>query len=611
MVNKIPETWQYNENLEMLFYFYQISDELLSKTSPDTYTLPLNNSFSLLYEIEEVYNLLEQHDIVNQYYYNYIPVIIDELLDAVERDTILKKLLDKRLDAIRTGLQESKKNFILLRRWLDFFHQICTLKKYINEYSAEIERLVINTKNKKDLAYCTKNYYISLISAGYSREYLYQTVQKSFDNRTILVKSESQIKDFLAQFACNKVSMEFLVLMDIETVDYLDSISDNLILSKQITRVNLAKDRKSLGMDISVQNLLKQHDDLSHHAKNHQKIEIISYKAEAVDQFKAIEEFELYIKFLQSFSRYFKHYYPSKQIYKVLVKTSTDHYNEVKMPPKLQSRPYVKQEVIDSRIKNVLNAKAMSFSAFNTLAHAFEMHAAALDTRSTNILLKSFWTSMETIFANPVASNSHENVLNSVLPIIQKTYILKLLGVLYSQLQSALTDQALSALKIYRFEDFVEYFAANKENSSELKAIYKLLEFNPLLRSRIFELRKTLSTGNSIAKFLDNHKRRIEWQIKRIYRARNIATHIGEEISCSEVIINHIHNYFDFVIDYALCKSESGDYIASIATLVFEAQNDNKIHAELLKTDDCLSLDNYKNFLFGPDDHIKSYQFQF
>lgn len=319
----------------------------------------------------------------------------------------------------------------------------------------------------------------------------------------------------------------------------------------------------------------------------------------------------MYIKFLQSFSRYFKHYYPSKQIYKVLVKTSTDHYNEVKMPPKLQSRPYVKQEVIDSRIKNVLNAKAMSFSAFNTLAHAFEMHAAALDTRSTNILLKSFWTSMETIFANPVASNSHENVLNSVLPIIQKTYILKLLGVLYSQLQSALTDQALSALKIYRFEDFVEYFAANKENSSELKAIYKLLEFNPLLRSRIFELRKTLSTGNSIAKFLDNHKRRIEWQIKRIYRARNIATHIGEEISCSEVIINHIHNYFDFVIDYALCKSESGDYIASIATLVFEAQNDNKIHAELLKTDDCLSLDNYKNFLFGPDDHIKSYQFQF
>lgn len=611
MVNKIPETWQYDSKLEMLLYFYQISDELLSKSTPDTYTLPLNNSFSLFHEIEEVYNLLEQHNIISQYYYNYVPVIIDELLEALECDAILKNILGKRFESLRTGLQESQKNYVLLRRWLNLFHQICDLKKYIHKYRTEIERLIMETSNKKNLAYCAKNYYIALTNIGYSREYLYQAAKKYFDNRSVSINSSTQIKEFLEQFSCNPTSMEFLILMDVETVDYLDSISDNLNMSKKISKVNLISEQKKLGTDISVQSLLKQYDHLSHTSYDHQKIEIIRYQAHAMDQFEAIEEFESYTRFLQSFSRYFKHYYPTKQIYQVLVKTPTDHYNEVKMPPKLQNRPYVKQGIIDSRIKNVLSAKSMSFSAFETLANAFQMHAEALDTRNTNTLLKSFWTAMERIFANPLSNNSHENVLNGVLPIVQKTYILKLMRMLYLQLRSAVTEQSLSVLKINTFENFVEYFAVNEEDSSELKAIYKLLEFNPLLRSRIFELRKSLATGNKISKFLSNHKQRIEWQIKRLYRARNIATHIGEEISCSDVIINHIHNYFDFVIDYVLCKSENGDYIDSMAAVVFEAQNDNRIYSELLKTDNCLSLDNYKIYLFGPDPDIENYKFQF
>lgn len=55
MIYRIPENWIYNESLEMLYLFYQKADELLSETSPDTYSLPLHNSMTLLIEAEEIF----------------------------------------------------------------------------------------------------------------------------------------------------------------------------------------------------------------------------------------------------------------------------------------------------------------------------------------------------------------------------------------------------------------------------------------------------------------------------------------------------------------------------------------------------------------------------
>ncbi len=610
MINIIPETWDYNDNLEMLYLFYQVSDELLSELTPDTYSLPLHNSMTLLNEIEEIYFTLQKYNIVKNYYMNYIPVIIDEFLDSIESDYLLKRLLGERLTNIRTGFHEAKNNYVLLERWIELFKQACSDNIYREQYKNEIIRIVKSTKDKKNLLYCTRNYYISLISAGYSREFLYTSVKKFFDNRSIRISTVDQLNTFLDEFTCQENSIDFLVLMDIDTIEYLDGISDNLALSKRISKVDVAKEREQLCRDHAVYDLFRDYDAISHTAKQYQKISIIQYKAESVDQFRAIETFEDYIKFLQAFSRYFKHYYPSRQIYKILLKNPNNHYSEVKIPNKLLKRPYVKQAVIDSRIKNTLSAKAMSFSTFDTLAQAIQMHSEALDSKNLTTLLRSFWTSLETLFSNPVSNNQRENVINSILPIIQKTYTLKIMRTLYSQLLSAIGNHNIEDLGISDFKSFVAYFSSFQESSPEMKKIYSLLHQNPLLRARLFEARKSMSSGKKIGELLNKHQVRIEWQLKRLYRTRNIATHIGIELSYVEIVVNHLHNYFDYVVDYILCKSENGDYISSISALVFEAQNDNKIHMELLKNDDSLSAKNYIGFLFGPDTHLINYAFE-
>lgn len=91
MIVHRPDSWSKDPSLDMLWLFYQSTDELLSNSSADTYMLPLHNSITLMFELRELYHLLKKYNIINTYYKSYISPIIEEFLDTTEDDYILKK----------------------------------------------------------------------------------------------------------------------------------------------------------------------------------------------------------------------------------------------------------------------------------------------------------------------------------------------------------------------------------------------------------------------------------------------------------------------------------------------------------------------------------------
>lgn len=610
MINKVPESWEYNNNLEMLFLFYQSTDELLSEITPDTYALPLHNVLSLLDEIVETYNLLEKHGSINEYYNKYMPPIIEEFIHKIEEDYLLKKMLGKRLDSIITGFFEAKNDHKLLERWVDIFTQSCNGDKYRLLYENEIVRLITETNDKNKLLYCIQNYYVTLINIGYSREYLYSSAKRFFNSNKVTINDKYQIKDFLSKFDCVSQEYEYLVLMDMENIEYLDNISNSFGVREDIEKIDVIKERSKLCEDRVVAELFREYDKKKAGSLEHQKIEIVKISTEDLDPYKAVIRFSEYISFLQTFKRYFKHHGYSKQVFMFLLKKPDGRYAKIGIPSKIRKRPFISQQLMDSRIRNIINRKSLGGSAFRSLAQALEMHADAFDSKNTNTLIKSLWTALETLFSNPSPHSTRDNVINSVLLIIQKTYILKIMRGIYSQLISAVDEPDLIEIGIQDFNSFVLYFSSYEENSPEMKKIYNNLTANPLLRSRIFGMRKKMADGKAISKMLEEHRVRIEWQLNRLYRIRNIATHLGTEIYGADVAINHLHSYFDYIVNYLLCKSENGDYVPNISALVFESKNDIRIHQELIKSNDPLSANNYMDYLFGPDRNLIKYQFE-
>ena len=49
-------------------------------------------------------------------------------------------------------------------------------------------------------------------------------------------------------------------------------------------------------------------------------------------------------------------------------------------------------------------------------------------------------------------------------------------------------------------------------------------------------------------KGLESHSKRVEWQIRRIYRARNIIVHSGKTPSYTRILVENIHDYLDVIM---------------------------------------------------------------
>ena len=167
----------------------------------------------------------------------------------------------------------------------------------------------------------------------------------------------------------------------------------------------------------------------------------------------------------------------------------------------------------------------------------------------------------------------------------------------------------MSKFGIVDFISFVEFFSKYDTSSCEMKELYKILGNNSLMRYRIYTLRMTFSSSESIKDFLKKHEDRIRWQLERIYRVRNIVTHIGISFYGIESCVECVHNYFDYVLNYVLCKIENDEYITNIKSIIFEVKNDNDIYYKYLKDVHKLKFENYKVLLFGPDERLINYIF--
>ncbi len=104
--------------------------------------------------------MLNEYGMLTEYYSKYIPPILEELLDQMESDYLLKKILGSRLFSIRTGLAEAQKSHVHLKGWINTFNQACTFSQYRKAYANEIIHLVKETKDKNKLLYSTERYFL-------------------------------------------------------------------------------------------------------------------------------------------------------------------------------------------------------------------------------------------------------------------------------------------------------------------------------------------------------------------------------------------------------------------------------------------------------------------
>jgi hypothetical protein len=108
-----------------------------------------------------------------------------------------------------------------------------------------------------------------------------------------------------------------------------------------------------------------------------------------------------------------------------------------------------------------------------------------------------------------------------------------------------------------------------KSNDEILKELYEALGDFHLLRFRGFQLATILQSRDNIKEAIEVHRKKVLWQVRRIYRTRNLIVHSGRTPKYIHSLIENGHDYLDWLV-FEIIKMSTGEYSIRTFEQAFE-----------------------------------------
>ncbi|MBP3401148.1 MAG: hypothetical protein J6K70_05215 [Selenomonadales bacterium] len=608
MLSRPSRNFKNVETIENLVLFYQCVNEMTFDYSPDTYKAPTLNTKSLCGEALFTYNSLKRTNALDKHYSKYLKPILEELKTCLVKDKVAKNLLGGRYEKINSLLKNLNDDKTLFESTLRNLQNYLGGRKYYNELVKEICKVVCKGKDQKDLIKLIGDWMAEILTLGYSKQHIYNMTSEFFTKKEI--NSCEQIKEYFELFSFERKKWDCLTIVDKKIMMYIKGLG-RIAGSKSIELSKVSvEDLKTLIQKEKYRSMewfLKCYTSM----QMSDKVEIVRYVCVDLDPYKAVSKFQKFIGFFTNIIASVDN--GSKKVYSHNVCLNYSKIG-IKIQSAMQRRNRKYEQNYLPHILKMLSTLRVSQNMFSNLMDVLSYHGDALiQGVKEKYVITMLWTSLEMLFSNGGNIESKgESVKKALIAIIQRTYIVKRLKYLHADVVSNIIAYNKPLLEKYSLDNFdifvkVLFDESNKERRREIQ---ETLKNNPLLRTRLHVLvNESLKTGGKIEDFLSLHKKKIEWHIERIYRARNFLVHAGIEFWYESMLVECLHNYVDFVINYILVKTEAGEYIEDVFDIVEEAKNDNEVHFKLLRErkGEQVKEDNYKKLLFGPSENVLKY----
>lgn len=194
------------------------------------------------------------------------------------------------------------------------------------------------------------------------------------------------------------------------------------------------------------------------------------------------------------------------------------------------------------------------------LASALRHHRLSCTASSTESSLLNLWIAFEALF--PEADTSIiRRVADPASKMIAGAF-------LWNSLRSTLVDMAKrgdpgqlratrAAIPVIRPqrpkqalridpEELLSVLCAPEED--QMKALLDAVSGNELLVHRLFDLWQDCRKPKSLGKRIERHQRTVAWQLRRIYRVRNIIAHDGKTPPMTAELVRHAQHYLSTVV---------------------------------------------------------------
>lgn len=552
--------WRQEKQLEGLLFFAQRADELLFDYTLDSYKPSALNAVSLCDEsIRLIVDI--DHGLIDL---NNLKPVLEELSWSIVNDPVAKSLLDLPresyiLDPVTDPLQKVRSKLEVLGRTLESF-------RYLERCSAHLSEAVKHNK-KKDIDLYARLFFTTLINIGLHKSHLYEKLIGFFYSRDnpAEIFSVDQIDDFIESVVPvgHDYNIFFLATSLISDVEN-SAKAFNLKFHKKLPKA------------------LRKFSDANGFVPEKQEVIVEVSHIRAADCYTAREKAERRIGLLRDLFTLYHHKDQISWNDITLVRQCCERQPRLVILPKnpiqkgYDLRPAQASQQLNRMLKN-FNLASRDFHKFN---RAVDFHGLSVNNSDPENQILNLWIALETIVPSHAGLAKIRQVVDGVQPFLTMNYFWRLIGRLaqdllrwdrarITKLLRTLPDSQGTPLRKKVLRILVE-----KEAEGIKDEIYASLGEFHALRHRIFFLSQSISTPKKTLNVLETHEKKVAWQIRRIYRTRNLIIHSGRTPPYIPTLIENGHDYLDQVLltisrmsgsDYKIRTIEQAFELASVA----------------------------------------------
>lgn len=547
--------WSPDPSLDGLKFFAQRLDELLFDYTLDSYKPSALNTPFIAKEALSLIKDIESGVID----YANLSHVLEELVWSVQNDKVAKGLLDSDVEYYTSISNQSELPALKLK--LEVLERSTNPLRYLNSAFHQLDESIRNIE-KKSIDTLARTLVTTLINMGLSKQHLQDCVQSCFFSDGEIIEKTSHLDEFIKLIAPKTHKFDVF-----------------LIASKNINLVSDSIGAFGLKASDTLPEEIAKEFEKYRFKPEENEIYVIGSEIRAHDPYGAREMAIRSMDTLSDLMSLFLH--RTKITWRAqAVVSGKCCSNEVKfidaprgaMDRASDLRPEKAAKELNNLLKS-FSAKGLSFSKFNRVA---DIHGICVDHPIIDNQLINLWTALETLTPSHSGTSKISNITSSALPFLLHFYIRRLVQQISYDLMNWDKWRVRKILQKIKCDPKTPLLGkclrllCLEENEPLRQSLYEYLKDFHLLRYRVFSLSETLSDKKRVKKLIDSHEKKVAWQIRRIYRTRNLIVHSGKTPPPHiDTLVENGHHYLDLIV-FEVMRLSCGDYRATTLEQIFE-----------------------------------------
>lgn len=544
--------WDDAAKTPALLFLVQIIEEMLFEFSLDTYKASVMHTGLLCQEALTTISDVEAGNIKAP----NIAHVSAELAANLEKDPVALSLLPLPVAAFLPALKNPKTPIRELQTVLQLLSVQLPPDRFRMRNEELLMKAVTDSATYAELRRLARTYITTLTATGFSARHLQEQTQEFFHYGTGRITGPESLAEFFKLFPLedNQYTVVFRV----------DKIFEHVVPAFSNLKISVTPELpKDLDAKQFPENFAPSADTLFASVQ----------EVEAGDPFSARDAAERLLNLTATLLTLFHHReHPSWLPQCVVYETKTKRYLSIAEPlNSMQKCADLLQPVASRRLHEFASSFSLDRDSFSKFIRSAELHALAVRSNADENQILNLWIALESLVPSESKSDdisNIEHIIKCLLPFLNYGYIERLVNNLVKDLlqwNSDFTRSLFKAIPGKKFTDrLVRLIVLPKFDVPRRRLEDSFKDFH-LLRDRFDYFKQMLSSHTTVVSALDAHSQRLEWQIRRIYRTRNIIVHSGITPRYTKPLIEHTHDYLDTVLSLLVRLASKPKTIHSVA----------------------------------------------